>query len=98
MTIDRETHALTPNFTVFATQNPIEYEGTYPLPEAQKDRFLLKIPMSAPEREDELELARRMLGCERAGGSAEARGRARSAAAGRPRKGSRRIRRCFDAR
>jgi MoxR-like ATPase len=62
VTIDRETHALSENFTVFATQNPIEYEGTYPLPEAQKDRFLLKIPMSAPEREDELELARRMLG------------------------------------
>ena len=62
VTIDRETHVLRENFTVFATQNPIEYEGTYPLPEAQKDRFLLKIPMSAPEREDELELARRMLG------------------------------------
>jgi len=62
VTIDRETHALSESFTVFATQNPIEYEGTYPLPEAQKDRFLLKVPMSAPEREDELELARRMLG------------------------------------
>jgi len=61
VTIDRETHALSENFTVFATQNPIEYEGTYPLPEAQKDRFLMKVPMSAPEREDELELARRML-------------------------------------
>ena len=45
VTIDRETHALSPNFTVFATQNPIEYEGTYPLPEAQKDRFMLKIPV-----------------------------------------------------
>jgi MoxR-like ATPase len=62
VTIDRETHVLSENFTVFATQNPIEYEGTYPLPEAQKDRFLLKVPMSAPERDDELELARRMLG------------------------------------
>ena len=62
VTIDRETHVLSDSFTVFATQNPIEYEGTYPLPEAQKDRFLLKVPMSAPEREDELELARRMLG------------------------------------
>jgi MoxR-like ATPase len=62
VTIDRETHVLSESFTVFATQNPIEYEGTYPLPEAQKDRFLLKVPMSAPEREDELELARRMLG------------------------------------
>ena len=62
VTIDRETHALSPNFTVFATQNPIEYEGTYPLPEAQKDRFMLKISMTVPDREGELELARRMLG------------------------------------
>jgi len=62
VTIDRETHVLSANFTVFATQNPIEYEGTYPLPEAQKDRFLLKLPMMAPDREHELELALRMLG------------------------------------
>ena len=64
VTIDRETHALSPNFTVFATQNPIEYEGTYPLPEAQKDRFLLKITMSTPSRDEELTLAQRMLGRE----------------------------------
>jgi len=62
VTIDRVTHPLPSNFTVFATQNPIEYEGTYPLPEAQKDRFMLKIVMRFPEREDELALARRMLG------------------------------------
>jgi MoxR-like ATPase len=62
VTIDRETHSLSPNFTVFATQNPIESEGTYPLPEAQKDRFMLKINMPWPERDDELDLARRMLG------------------------------------
>ncbi len=62
VTIDRVTHALPANFTVFATQNPIEYEGTYPLPEAQKDRFMLKIVMQSPEREDELALAQRMLG------------------------------------
>ncbi len=61
VTIDRETHALSENFTVFATQNPIEYEGTYPLPEAQKDRFLLKIPVAPPGREHELALAQRML-------------------------------------
>ncbi len=61
VTIDRETHSLPDSFTVFATQNPIEYEGTYPLPEAQKDRFLLKISMSAPDREHELELAQSML-------------------------------------
>lgn len=62
VTIDRETHLLSPQFTVFATQNPVEYEGTYPLPEAQKDRFMLKITMRCPEREEELTLARRMLG------------------------------------
>ncbi len=62
VTIDRETHTLSPNFTVFATQNPVEYEGTYPLPEAQKDRFMLKVSMGVPDREDELILARRMLG------------------------------------
>jgi MoxR-like ATPase len=61
VTIDRETHVLSPDFTVFATQNPIEYEGTYPLPEAQKDRFLMKISMAAPERAEELALAQRML-------------------------------------
>jgi MoxR-like ATPase len=62
VSIDRDTHRLPDNFTVFATQNPVEYEGTYPLPEAQKDRFMLKITMVAPEREEELQLARRMLG------------------------------------
>jgi MoxR-like ATPase len=64
VTIDRKTHKLSPNFTVFATQNPIEYEGTYPLPEAQKDRFMLKISMDHPGRDEELSLARRMLGKE----------------------------------
>lgn len=62
VTIDRTTHELSANFTVFATQNPIEYEGTYPLPEAQKDRFMLKIRMDLPSRADELALANRMLG------------------------------------
>jgi MoxR-like ATPase len=61
VTIDRETFRLSPNFTVFATQNPIESEGTYPLPEAQKDRFLLKINMTWPEEEQEISLARRSL-------------------------------------
>jgi MoxR-like ATPase len=61
VTIDRETHRLPPAFTVFATQNPIESEGTYPLPEAQKDRFMLKIPMAWPEAEEELALAERSL-------------------------------------
>ena len=62
VTIDRKTHSLSPNFTVFATQNPVEYEGTYPLPEAQKDRFMLKIVMEPPNREEELVLAQRILG------------------------------------
>ena len=62
VTIDRDTHELSPHFTVFATQNPVEYEGTYPLPEAQKDRFMLKVSMDAPDRAGELELAQRMLG------------------------------------
>ena len=62
VTIDRQTLPLEANFTVFATQNPIEYEGTYPLPEAQKDRFMLKISMDCPNRDDELLLAERMLG------------------------------------
>jgi MoxR-like ATPase len=61
VTIDRRTFELSKNFTVFATQNPIEYEGTYPLPEAQKDRFMLKIHVGYPERTDEIQLATRML-------------------------------------
>jgi MoxR-like ATPase len=66
VTIDRDTHALSPNFTVFATQNPLEYEGTYPLPEAQKDRFMLKISMAVPARDEERLLADRMLSRENA--------------------------------
>lgn len=62
VTIDGVDHVLPPEFTVFATQNPIEYEGTYPLPEAQKDRFLLKVEMDYPDRDQELELAARSLG------------------------------------
>ncbi|MBV8140774.1 MAG: MoxR family ATPase [Verrucomicrobia bacterium] len=62
VTVDRTTYDLSANFTVFATQNPIEYEGTYALPEAQKDRFMLKIRMNVPDREEELNLAERMLG------------------------------------
>ncbi len=61
VTIDRETFPLGENFSVFATQNPIEHEGTYPLPEAQKDRFLLKITMDYPEATDEVLLAQRSL-------------------------------------
>ena len=54
VTIDGELHKLSPMFTVLATQNPIEYEGTYPLPEAQLDRFMLKILMEYPNADEEL--------------------------------------------
>jgi len=56
VTIDGESHPLPPVFTVFATQNPIEYEGTYPLPEAQLDRFMLKIIVGYPAYDTEREL------------------------------------------
>jgi MoxR-like ATPase len=54
VTIDGEGRPLGDLFTVFATQNPVEYEGTYPLPEAQLDRFLLKIRVTYPSRQSEL--------------------------------------------
>jgi MoxR-like ATPase len=60
VTIDRESCALPPVFVVFATQNPIEHQGTYPLPEAQKDRFLVKIRMGYPDVQEENELATRV--------------------------------------
>jgi MoxR-like ATPase len=53
VTADGERHALDEFFTVFATQNPVEFEGTYPLPEAQLDRFLLKIKVGYPEPGEE---------------------------------------------
>jgi MoxR-like ATPase len=58
-TIDGERYALSPMFTVLATENPIEYEGTYPLPEAQLDRFLLKILIDYPQADAELEIVSR---------------------------------------
>ena len=73
MTLEGETRpARAPPFLVLATQNPIEYEGTYPLPEAQLDRFLLRIGVGYPTREDEWEMLERRL--ERSDG----RGRARA--------------------
>jgi MoxR-like ATPase len=56
VTIDGERHLLSPNFTVFATQNPIDFEGTYPLPEAQLDRFLVKIHVPYPQAKEEIRL------------------------------------------
>jgi len=56
VTVDGETHCMSPLFMVLATQNPIEYEGTYPLPEAQLDRFLLKILVDYPSLEEEVQV------------------------------------------
>ena len=59
VTIDGEAYPLPPPFAVFATQNPIEFEGTYPLPEAQQDRFLLKVVLGYPSADVELNVLRR---------------------------------------
>ncbi len=60
VTIGEETFKLDDPFLVLATQNPIEQEGTYPLPEAQIDRFMLKLSIGYPNKEEELEIMRRM--------------------------------------
>jgi len=62
VTIGEETHKLDSPFLVLATQNPIEQEGTYPLPEAQVDRFMLKLRVTYPSREEELLIMDRMAG------------------------------------
>jgi MoxR-like ATPase len=59
VTLDGACYPLSPFFTVFATQNPVEFEGTYPLPEAQLDRFLFKIRVSYPIAEKEVEILER---------------------------------------
>jgi MoxR-like ATPase len=61
VTTEGETRQLPPPFAVLATQNPIEYEGTYPLPEAQLDRFLIRIGVGYPSREHEIEMLSRRL-------------------------------------
>jgi MoxR-like ATPase len=61
VTTEGETRVLERPFVVLATQNPIEYEGTYPLPEAQLDRFLIRTALGYPSREDELDLLARRL-------------------------------------
>ncbi|MDD7985624.1 MoxR family ATPase [Lentisphaera marina] len=58
VTIEGESHSVKPPFMVLATQNPLEQEGTYPLPEAQLDRFLIKVSVDYPEESDELELVK----------------------------------------
>ncbi|HVT15752.1 MAG TPA: MoxR family ATPase [Thermoanaerobaculia bacterium] len=72
VTIDGVTHPLAPGFFVVATQNPIELEGVYPLPEAQLDRFMVRIEMGLPSREAELDLYRRAAAGELAEGPAAA--------------------------
>src|SRR6202789_4613809 len=59
VTADGVRHALPSWFTVFATQNPVDFEGTYPLPEAQLDRFLLKIRVAYPSEQEELQILER---------------------------------------
>ncbi len=61
VTVDGVSHALPEGFTVFATQNPIEFEGTYPLPEAELDRFLVKVIIGYPEEPVEQGILRRVL-------------------------------------
>jgi MoxR-like ATPase len=61
VTVDGVSHALPASFTVFATQNPIEFEGTYPLPEAELDRFLVKVIVGYPEEPVEQGILRRVL-------------------------------------
>jgi MoxR-like ATPase len=61
VTLEGETRPLTPPFIVIATQNPIEYEGTYALPEAQLDRFLLRVSVGYLERDEEWEMVERRL-------------------------------------
>lgn len=61
VTVDGDTHSLSKTFAVFATQNPIEFEGTYPLPEAELDRFMLKTTMSYPSEESEQGILKKYL-------------------------------------
>ncbi|WP_425396741.1 AAA family ATPase [Aeoliella sp.] len=56
VTIDGTTHTLTPPFLLIATQNPVDHEGTFPLPEAQLDRFLIKLSLGYPTREEESQM------------------------------------------
>ena len=60
-TLDGKTHQLDNPFMVIATQNPIEYEGVYPLPEAQLDRFLVKLQLGYPNKDEEVEIMRRRM-------------------------------------
>ncbi len=65
VTLDKQTHELARPFLVIATQNPVEYEGTYPLPEAQLDRFMVRLDLGYPDREDEAEMLDEQAGGDR---------------------------------
>ncbi|HEY1109793.1 MAG TPA: MoxR family ATPase, partial [Opitutaceae bacterium] len=62
VTVDGEGHPVGTPFMVFATQNPVDYEGTFPLPESQMDRFLMRLRMGYPQASDELEILRNQRG------------------------------------
>ena len=64
VTIDRVTHRLPPTFFVVATQNPVDSHGAYPLPEAQLDRFSMKLSIGYPERATEMEILASQIGSE----------------------------------
>lgn len=72
VTIGNETFKLEEPFLVLATQNPIDQEGTYPLPEAQVDRFMLKVKIGYPQKEEEREIIRRNLATEQMGSKVQA--------------------------
>ena len=80
VTVDATSHELARPFLVFATQNPVEYEGTYPLPEAQVDRFMVRLSLGYPDAEAEADML---------AGHESRRPRARARARGRPRRGGR---------
>jgi MoxR-like ATPase len=65
ITHDKQTHELARPFLVIATQNPVEYEGTYPLPEAQLDRFMVRLSLGYPDRKDEAEMLDEQAGGDR---------------------------------
>jgi MoxR-like ATPase len=71
VTVAGKTHVMEPLFMVLATQNPIEQEGTYPLPEAQMDRFIMKILINYPPKQDEVKIMRLVRGEEEHGGESE---------------------------
>jgi MoxR-like ATPase len=71
VTVAGKTHLMEPLFMVMATQNPIEQEGTYPLPEAQMDRFLMKILIAHPPKEDEIKIMQLVRGEEKHGGDTD---------------------------